>query len=166
MSDSTETAAGAGAGKKFSVGIVAGVLLAAAVAGAAYLGMRGQGGSSGPSAQAGGQPGGMGGMGGGSLPANHPPVPSGAVPVTGGAPGAPSQGEMISGRVAEVMQVPGYTYLKLQTEGGEEWAAVSTTEIKEGAVVVVTNAFPMQSFHSKTLQRTFDRIYFGSLDGR
>lgn len=166
MSDGSTTS-----GKRFSVGIVAGVLLAGAVAGAAYLTMRDQG-----QHAAGGMAAGMEGQGTGALPPNHPPIPQGAVPVTGGMPGmgmgmgapgaADSQGEMISGRVAEVLQVPGYTYLKLETGGRETWTAVSTTEVPTGTVVVVTNAFLMQNFHSKTLQRSFDKIYFGSIDGR
>ncbi len=164
MSDGSTTS-----GKRFSVGIVAGVLLAGAVAGAAYLTMRDQGQQAAGNMAAGGE-----GQGTAALPPNHPPIPQGAVPVTGGMPGmgmgaagaADSQGEMISGRVAEVLQVPGYTYLKLETGGSETWTAVSTTEVQTGTVVVVTDAFLMQNFHSKTLQRSFDKIYFGSIDGR
>lgn len=106
------------------------------------------------------------------LPANHPPLGTGqgAAPMMGGgAMGmggtmpAAAAGPSIEGKVVEVMQVPNYTYLRLETAQGEVWAAVPTAEVKQGATVGVANAAAMDGFHSKTLNKTFDRIMFGTL---
>ena len=88
-----------------------------------------------------------------------------AVPVAAMA-GAPQGGEApstVSGTVIETMDSGGYTYLSIRTGGGDVWAAVNQAPVKKGAQVAVVNAMPMTGFESKTLKRTFDRIYFGSL---
>lgn len=70
----------------------------------------------------------------------------------------------ISGKVLETIQVPSYTYLRLQTTSGEQWAAVQTTDLAVGANATIVNATPMEKFSSKALNRTFELIYFGSLN--
>jgi transcription antitermination factor NusG len=79
------------------------------------------------------------------------------------APADPAARAALKGKVLESIQVPGYTYLRLDDELGEVWAAVATVEVATGSVVSVHKPFPMDNFHSKSLQRTFERIYFGSL---
>jgi hypothetical protein len=74
-------------------------------------------------------------------------------------------GPALSGTVIETIQVPSYTYLRIQTASGEQWAAVQTTQLEKGAQVSVVDAVPMEKFTSKALNRTFDLIYFGSLAG-
>jgi hypothetical protein len=71
----------------------------------------------------------------------------------------------LKGEVLEILNVEGYTYLRLKTKQGEAWAAVPTAPMKEGAQVTLDNAMPMENFESKTLGRKFDRIYFASLAG-
>jgi hypothetical protein len=71
--------------------------------------------------------------------------------------------ESLSGTVLETMDAAGYTYMKLRTATGEEWTAVSQAVVKAGDTVTVTEGLPMQGFESRTLKRTFDRIYFGRL---
>ncbi len=71
---------------------------------------------------------------------------------------APLQGEVL-----EVLDVDGYTYLRLKTRDGEAWAAVTTAPVKKGAQVSITEPAVMQNFESKTLKRRFDRIVFGQL---
>jgi hypothetical protein len=92
------------------------------------------------------------------MPANHPPMGGGTV-MPAGAQG-PAQ---VHGQVLEVLQVPSYTYLRLKTSGGEVWAAVPTVAVAEGATVGIANASTMTGFFSKSLDRTFDEILFGSL---
>ncbi len=75
---------------------------------------------------------------------------------------APSDGR-ISGEVLEFQNVASYTYLKLKTDSGEEWAAVSKTPVQKGAKVSVVAPVLMRNFKSETLNKTFDRIYFGTL---
>lgn len=90
-----------------------------------------------------------------SLPPGHP------------APGATAGniGGKVTGTVAETFDAAGYTYLKLKTAGGDEWAAVRQTPVKQGQTVTMSVQMTAEKFESKTLKRTFDRILFGSLDG-
>lgn len=75
-------------------------------------------------------------------------------------------GHGISGTVLETFDSGGYTYVKLKTKGGDEaWAAVRQTKVAEGQELTIARAMPMKNFHSKTLDRTFETIYFGSLGG-
>jgi hypothetical protein len=69
----------------------------------------------------------------------------------------------INGKVLEVKDVEAYTYLRLKTQDGEIWAAVSKAPVKVGADVAIVNPAVMANFQSKTLKKTFDRIVFGSL---
>ncbi len=84
----------------------------------------------------------------GSLPAGHPDV--------SGMTGKPA----LKGVVEETMNSGGYTYAKLNVGGTDVWAAGPTTELAVGDTVSVSTSMPMQNFTSKTLKRTFDKIYF------
>ena len=85
---------------------------------------------------------------------------SGAAP-----PAAAPSAASIKGQVLEVRDVDAYTYLRLKTKDGEQWAAVSKAPVKQGAEVTIENAAVMRNFESKTLNRKFDTIVFGSLAG-
>ncbi len=75
-------------------------------------------------------------------------------------------GNTVTGMVEEVIQVPNYTYLRLKTSSGEEWAAVNATpDVAQGQSATVVAATLMSGFQSGTLKRTFDRIWFGQLQG-
>ncbi len=76
---------------------------------------------------------------------------------------APTPGTPITGSVAERLEAPPYLYLRLKTASGEVWAAVPAAQVENGATVTVYGAMPMGRFESKTLKRTFDQIYFGTL---
>jgi hypothetical protein len=69
----------------------------------------------------------------------------------------------LKGKVAEKIDAAQYSYLKLQTSGGEVWAAVPKTDTAVGAEVTVVNAMWMENFASKTLNRTWEKIAFGTL---
>jgi membrane protein implicated in regulation of membrane protease activity len=88
--------------------------------------------------------------------AAHAMTPSTAAP-------APAAAAPLSGTVVETMDSGGYTYLKLKTAGGEKWAAVRATKVAKGQQVTVTDAMEMRGFESKTLNRSFDSIWFGNL---
>lgn len=81
----------------------------------------------------------------------------------GDAPAA--TGATVKGQVLEVKDVDAYTYLRLKTKDGEQWAAVNKAPVKQGAEVTIENAAVMKNFESKTLKRKFDTIVFGSLAG-
>ncbi len=76
-------------------------------------------------------------------------------------PGAP----VMRGKVLERIDVPQYSYLKLQTASGETWAAVQRTDKKAGDEVAVGNVLAMPNFYSKELDRKFEVVYFGTLAG-
>ncbi len=98
-------------------------------------------------------------------------LPGRASALAPAATAAPDEGQhptTVTGVVREVIQVPNYTYLRLeQPEGGEAWAAVeTTTAATAGAQASITDAVMMHDFASKALGRTFSEIYFGRLGAR
>ena len=74
----------------------------------------------------------------------------------------------LQGTVLETIQVPRYTYLRIGVAGQPgTWAAVtSAPEVKVGDAVRVVQAQLMENFQSTALNRTFERIYFGALEGK
>ena len=78
---------------------------------------------------------------------------------------APSAGG-VRGKVVERIDAAPYSYLKITGAGGEVWAAVPQAAIENGTEVVIENPMPMDGFESKTLNRKFERIYFGTLAGQ
>jgi hypothetical protein len=64
------------------------------------------------------------------------------------------------GTVVETMNSGGYTYALLENNGMQNWAAMPPTELKVGDNVELKSGMAMQNFSSKTLNRTFDTIYF------
>jgi hypothetical protein len=69
----------------------------------------------------------------------------------------------VAGVVEETFDASDYTYMRLRTRAGETWAAITKSKVKKGDSVTVVNAMPMDGFESKTLNRRFDHIVFGSL---
>lgn len=72
----------------------------------------------------------------------------------------------VDGTVLEVIDTSTYTYLRLKTVAGETWAAVPKSAVTKGAEVRITNPQPMDGFRSPSLNRTFERIVFGTLGKR
>lgn len=102
----------------------------------------------------------------GSTTASAPNMPPpGPAPMAMPPPSMPPPSQAgLTGVVAEVLQVPNYTYLHLKTSTGEDWAAVATTSaVTTGQTVTIDVQTRMQGFTSKTLNRTFDSIAFGAL---
>jgi hypothetical protein len=87
-----------------------------------------------------------------------PSTPSG---MTTDAPGSPPAGNLaMSGKVIETMNTGGYTYVHVDTGSNKIWAAAPQFQVKVGDDVVVPQGMLMSNHHSKTLDRTFDSIYF------
>jgi hypothetical protein len=76
---------------------------------------------------------------------------------------SPEPASPLKGKVLERIDADRYSYLRLSTESGEIWAAVLQTGVQTGEEVVVVNPMPMDGWESKTLNRTFERIMFGTL---
>ena len=99
-----------------------------------------------------------------SLATETKPAPSHAMPAAP-APALAEDPLSVKGTVLESMDAGAYTYMKLKTGDGEVWAAVAKTTVKTGTDVTITGISRMDGFESKTLGRTFDRIWFGALAG-
>ena len=69
----------------------------------------------------------------------------------------------LTGKVLEHIAASPYSYVRIATPKGEIWAAVNEARIEKGSQVTVSNPLLMKNFESKSLKRTFDEIYFGSL---
>lgn len=87
------------------------------------------------------------------------PIPNAPSPHVSG-PGASGPLPVHRGSVTETMDASGYTYVKLSGPHGEVWTAARQTGVKVGDEVSFTGGMTMSNFHSKTLDRTFDVIYF------
>lgn len=71
---------------------------------------------------------------------------------------------LLRGKVLESLEASRYSYLRLETESGEIWAAVPQTDVQVGEEVTVVGPMPMDGFESESLGRKFDRIVFGTLE--
>ena len=78
-------------------------------------------------------------------------------------PRAVPEGPRAKGTVVETVDAGQYTYVRLKTESGDVWAAVTRQALNKGAEITIGNAMWMENFESKTLKRTFDHILFGSI---
>ena len=78
---------------------------------------------------------------------------------------SPPATAVVKGEVLEVKDVDTYTYLRLKTREGETWAAVGKAPVKKGAEVTIEHAAVMNNFESKTLNKTFPTMLFGTLGG-
>jgi len=67
-----------------------------------------------------------------------------------------------SGKVLEVINVAGYTYLHIEGKDKKEWIAGKAKEVKEGDFVRYSKGSVMRDFSSKSLNRTFSEILFTS----
>jgi hypothetical protein len=67
-----------------------------------------------------------------------------------------------SGKVTETMNTAGYTYVLLDTGKQKVWIAAIEFAVKKGDTVAVTGGMPMSNYHSKTLDRDFDLVYFAA----
>jgi len=78
-------------------------------------------------------------------------------------PTAPSQPPALSGksgRVAETMNASGYTYVLVDTGKEKIWAAAPQFNVAVGDQVVVPEGMAMKNYHSQTLNRDFEVVYF------
>ena len=65
-----------------------------------------------------------------------------------------------SGKVTETMNAAGYTYILVDTGKAKNWAAAPQFPVKVGDSVAVAGGMPMPKYHSKSLDRDFELVYF------
>jgi hypothetical protein len=68
----------------------------------------------------------------------------------------------ISGKVLEVLNSGGYTYLLLDVDGFKDWVAIPELVVTVGEEVELLQGTQMGKFSSKALNRTFDKIIFSA----
>jgi hypothetical protein len=66
------------------------------------------------------------------------------------------------GRVVETMDTGGYTYVHVDTPKGKIWAAAPEFRVAVGDTVIVPGGIPMVDYYSKTLDRSFEVVYFAA----
>ncbi len=66
------------------------------------------------------------------------------------------------GKAVATMTTAGYTYVQVETDKGTYWAAAPQFEVKQGDQVQVDAGLPMSNYHSTSLNRDFDMVYFAS----
>jgi len=99
-----------------------------------------------------------------SLPASTVTPSTAGTPQAGAVSASTVSGRAggVHGTVAERIDVPSYTYLRIKTAKGDVWVAVPTHAVAVGTEVTIPDGVPMERFESKTLKRTFDVILFAS----
>ena len=65
-----------------------------------------------------------------------------------------------SGKVVDAINTAGYTYVQVDTGSQKLWAATTQFDVKTGDSVTVASGVPMANYHSQSLNRTFDTVYF------
>lgn len=68
----------------------------------------------------------------------------------------------LSGKVLETMNSGGYTYVRIDTVKEKVWAAAPQFQVKVGDTVKIGSEMTMPNYHSKTLNRDFDLLYFAT----
>ena len=75
-------------------------------------------------------------------------------------PDASQQSNTHKVTAVEVIQVTGYTYIRVLEDGNEKWLAGPTAAIETGKDYYYENSMEMANFESKELGRSFEKIYF------
>jgi len=68
----------------------------------------------------------------------------------------------LSGKVVEMMNSGGYTYVNIEKDGKKTWVAVPRMKVVVGQDISFQSGMAMSNFTSKTLKRTFETIVFSS----
>lgn len=100
---------------------------------------------------------------------DNPPRQNAAPTAVAPAPAAPApekpRAGVIAGVVRETVDASTYTYALLEQDGRKIWVAGPKTQLAVGDRVGPVEGMVMHDFHSDTLNRTFDQIYFLSSFG-
>ena len=101
------------------------------------------------------------------LPPGHPAT-SGHAHVHGAAAEPPrAAGDVVAhgptGVVREVLAGDGSTLLRIETDAGDRWAAITGEAPALGSRVAIVEAVRLVRHHSKALDRTFEELWLGRL---
>ncbi len=73
---------------------------------------------------------------------------------------SPQAQNLLEGKIVETMDGGGYTYILLQTGTKQIWVAINKTDVSVGQDIALMPGVEMKDFKSKSLDRTFDSIFF------
>ncbi|MDR3440205.1 hypothetical protein [Telmatospirillum sp.] len=85
----------------------------------------------------------------GQLPSGHPPIGQTA-------PAAATH----TGTVLETIPASSYVYIHVNGDAGDQWLAAPAIELKNGSTIRWPEGMLMANYHSKTLDRTFEKVFF------
>jgi hypothetical protein len=71
-------------------------------------------------------------------------------------------GTSFSGKVLAATNAAGYTYVQVDTGSNKLWAVTTQFPVNVGDGVTVSGGMPMTGYHSKSLNRDFDVVFFAS----
>ena len=71
-----------------------------------------------------------------------------------------SQASRVYGKVTEILNTTGYTYIQVDDGKTLTWAAGPTTPVSKGDMIAFDTGMAMRDFHSKSMNRDFDVLYF------
>jgi hypothetical protein len=92
-----------------------------------------------------------------NVPAGHPKIEYPTQSTTH------QKSESITGKVLQILNSGGYSYIYLQKDNSEKiWIAVTETKANVGELMSFKEGLVMRNFESKTLKRTFDTIIFSN----
>ncbi len=91
---------------------------------------------------------------------DKPELPAGHPDMTPKKPQSMDNIPHIKGKVVETMNSGRYTYVLVEGDGKKTWAAAPEFKVKVGDQAVFPLGMPMKNFKSRTLDRTFEIIYF------
>ncbi len=74
--------------------------------------------------------------------------------------GMASKQVSLTGVVLDTINTAGYTYVFVKTSDANVWVASPQSKLTIGDTIDVMDVMPMKDYHSKTLNRTFDLVYF------
>jgi len=75
-------------------------------------------------------------------------------------------GKLHKGEILELQDSGAYIYIKVKKQDEEIWAAIPKTDVKVGDKVTLKESTWMTNFKSKTLEKTFDKVLFGEIEGQ
>lgn len=73
---------------------------------------------------------------------------------------APAEDNGFTGKVLETTNAAGYTYVLVDTGAKKSWAATTQFAVQPGDTVTVNPGMTMPNYHSRTLNRDFESVYF------
>jgi hypothetical protein len=101
-----------------------------------------------------------------SVPA-HPVLPAAqqvktqlTVPPAQSSVNAGKETMLLAGKVVQTMNSGGYTYIYLDNKGEKNWVATPEMQVKVGDELTFKGGGEMRNFASKSLNRTFEKIFF------